>query len=75
MGEILCITGPSGAGKSITAKYLGGLLKVPVFSLGNYQREKFASHGEANEYHKKLGLRTVYFDLWPEYIKQIASIN
>lgn len=73
MGEIFCVTGLSAAGKSVLSRHLAEEFGMSVFNLGDYQREKFKAYGTPQQYHKKLGLGTTYYALWPEFIDRIAS--
>lgn len=75
MGEILCVTGSSATGKSIVSQHLAKEFDASIFSLGDYQRKKFADYGTPQQYHGKFGLDTTYYGLWPEFINKIASLK
>lgn len=75
MVEILCVTGSSATGKSSVSKHLSKEFGVPLFSLGDYQREKFTHYGTPQQYHRKLGLDVTSYGLWPEFVNQIASLK
>jgi cytidylate kinase len=71
--KVICLTGQSAVGKSTIAKELGKELEIPIFSLGDYQREKFSSYGDPTNYHKQLGIEATYYGLWGEYLSKIES--
>lgn len=71
--QAICVVGRSATGKTTIAKSIGKELGLPVFSLGEYQREKFTAYGDPLEYHKKLGLNTTYFNMWDEYIEEVCK--
>ena len=73
--KIIGITGFGSSGKSTLLKYISKELKIEQFSLGDYQREKFAKYGNPINYHNTLGLDVTYYGLWDEYLEQISKLN
>lgn len=71
--QIIGITGYSAVGKSTLAQHLRRELGIGMFSLGNYQRAEFASHGKPEEYLIKLGVGATYYDKFPDYLAEIAK--
>lgn len=63
---ILCLTGLSAVGKSEVARTLSAEQNIPLFSLGDYQRERFGSPKNSAD------LREMYFARWNEFINQIG---
>lgn len=72
--RIIGVTGYSSAGKSTLARHLSAQFGTGLFSLGDYQRRKFAAYGSTpQEYHGRLGLAVTYYGLWPAYVSEIKA--
>ncbi len=75
LNKIIGITGFGSSGKSTLLKHISNELNIEQFSLGDYQRSKFAKYGTPINYHNKLGLNVTYYGLWEEYLEQISKLN
>lgn len=76
MKTIVFLSGLTGAGKSTLASGLGRKVGLPVFSVGNFQRDYARSLGYENvvEFNRKFGLKVAYFDLLPRIAGKIIKV-